>query len=427
VSSRKRPRVALLTIGSELTSGTRVDTNSGWLAKRMPALGLEGWLRRSAPDELGAIETAYREAAASCDVIVSTGGLGPTSDDITRDALARLLGVPLVLDEACLERLTARFARFGRTPSPSNRRQCEFPRGARVLVNEIGTADGFQLEVLGRPTYVLPGVPREMRWLFEKWLEADLRARGGVPRAERVWRIVGLPESTLGDRLAAIEAEPGVEMRYCVEEAHGTIECRLLLAGAEGEERPATEARADALAARAHDLAGRQHVCATGERGLAEALVELLIGRKLRVATAESCTGGRIAAALTGVAGSSATFLAGTVAYANEAKTRHLGVPEDLLAAHGAVSAEVARSMAEGALARSEADLAVSTTGVAGPGGGSPEKPVGLVHMAVARRGGETTHVERRYVGEREQIQIRAAAGALDLLRLAAQEATAPQ
>lgn len=408
-------RAGIITIGSELTSGTRLDTNSAWLAKRLPALGVETWIHRSVPDHLGAIVQAFEETLREVRVVLCTGGLGPTSDDLTRDAIASMQQVDLVLDQPTLEVIEGRFRAFGRVMSPSNRRQAEFPRGARILPTEVGTAAGFVVVHRGAPIYCVPGVPREMRWMWERYIAGEVRALGGAPRAVRAFRCVGIAESALGERLLPIEQEPGVEVRYSVEEAAGTIEVRLL-ADAAGAD---AEARAEALAERAHVLIGAHHVCATGEASLAESVGQLLLERGLTVASAESCTGGRIAAALTAIPGISAAFLEGAVTYSNEAKTRLLGVPADLIAARGAVSQEVARAMATGARERAGADLAVATTGVAGPGGGSAEKPVGLVHIAVATRAGAVHHVERRYPGDRDQVQARSTAGALDLLRRA--------
>lgn len=409
-------RAGIITIGSELTSGTRLDTNSAWLAKRLPALGIETWIHRSVPDHLGAIVQAFEETLPEVRVVLCTGGLGPTSDDLTRDAIASMMKVDLVLDPPTLETIEGRFRAFGRVMSPSNGRQAEFPRGARILATEVGTAAGFVVVHRQVPIYCVPGVPREMRWMWDRYIQPDLQALGGAPRAVRAFRCVGIAESALGERLLPIEQEPGVEVRYSVEEAAGTIEVRLL---ADAAERVDAEARVQALAERAHALLGAHHVCATGEASLAEGVGALLLERKLTVASAESCTGGRIAAALTAIPGISAAFLEGAVTYSNEAKTRLLGVPADLIAARGAVSEEVARAMATGARERAGADFAVATTGIAGPGGGSPDKPVGLVHLAVATRAGAVHHVERRYPGDRDQIQARSTAGALDLLRRA--------
>lgn len=402
-------RAGIITIGSELTSGTRLDTNTQWLAKRMPALGVEPWIHRSVPDHLDAIVKALAETAADVQTIVCTGGLGPTTDDLTRDAVAKLLGVPLDLHPPTIEMIQARFAAFGRTMTPSNRRQAEFPRGCRILETEVGTAPGFVVQHRGVPITCVPGVPREMRWMWERYVAPDLRALGGAARVERVFRVVGVAESVIGERLVVLEKEPGVEVRYCVEDLAGTIEVRVLVDG------PA--ARADDLERRAHDLVGAHHVCSTGERSLAQGLGELLLARKLTFASAESCTGGRVAAALTAIPGISASFLEGLVTYSNEAKTRLLGVPADLIAAQGAVSEEVARAMARGVRERAGADVGVATTGIAGPGGGSAEKPVGLVHLAVALKDGRVEHARRIYPGDRDQIQARATAGALDLVR----------
>jgi nicotinamide-nucleotide amidase len=211
-------RAGIITIGSELTSGTRLDTNTQWLAKRMPALGVEPWIHRSVPDQLDAIVTALEQTAADVQAIVCTGGLGPTSDDLTRDAVAKLLGVPLDLHAPTVEMIQGRFAAFGRTMTESNRRQAEFPRGCRILATEVGTAPGFVVTYRGVPITCVPGVPREMRWMWDRYLAPDLRALGGGARAERVFRCVGVAESALGERLVELEREPGVEVRYCVED-----------------------------------------------------------------------------------------------------------------------------------------------------------------------------------------------------------------
>lgn len=409
-----RDRAAILAVGTELTTGRRLDTNSAWLSRRLEGLGFTVALHLSCPDDEAAIARGLarcREEAAGA--IVVTGGLGPTSDDRTREGVARLLGVPLEHHEPAWVAIQERFARFGRVVTESNRRQAEHPRGSRVLENELGTAPGIAFELEGTPVWLLPGVPREMRWLWERHLLPALRAVAPGERQEWTLRTVGIAESALGERLAPLEAEPGVDFRYAVEEALGTIEVTLVLA--RGDERMA------ALQARAREALG-EHVCAEGGETLAGAVARLLLEKRLTAATAESCTGGRVAAFLTAIPGVSAAFLEGLVTYSNAAKTRLLGVPEPLIAAHGAVSEEVARAMAAGVRERAQADLGLGVTGIAGPDGGSPEKPVGLVHFGLALRTGEVRHLRRVLPGDREQIQVRAAATALDLLRKAARD-----
>ncbi len=401
------PRAAILTIGSELLRGDGLDTNSAWLGERLERLGIACVAHATCPDEQAAIVDALALACARVDLVIVTGGLGPTTDDLTRAAVAALAGVPLELHEASLAHIAALFERFGRTMSPSNRRQAEIPRGARVLTNEVGTAPAFALEHRGASIYCLPGVPREMRWLWSRYLEPELRLRGGRPLAERTFRTVGIAESALGERLDPLEVAAGVDVRYAAEEALGTIRVTVLAPD---------EELAQALWLRAKELVGA-HIRAVGSDQLAEAAAGWLTARGLTLATAESCTGGRVAAAITAIPGASRVFGEGLVTYSNEAKSRLLGVPPALIAEVGAVSAEVAVAMARGARARSGAALGLGVTGIAGPGGGSAAKPVGLVHMAVAGPGeDDVIHRERRYPGTRDLVQVRATAGALGLV-----------
>ncbi len=407
----QEPKIAILTIGSELLCGDGLDTNSAWLSLRMSRLGLDCQLHISCPDDTSAIVSAIEYTAERVDVVVITGGLGPTVDDLTRAAIASYAGLPLELHEPSLEHIRGLFARFGRTMPESNVIQAELPRGARVLTNEVGTAACFALEHEGTLIYALPGVPREVYWMWDNHLSAELGVRGTGARAERTFRTVGISESALGERMQPIEAKGDMEVRYAAEESLGTIRVTLLAH---------TEDAAQQAWLQARELAG-EHVCALGTDLLPEAVAALLVAKGLSVATAESCTGGRVASALTAIPGVSCSFQEGFVTYSNAAKTKHLGVPEALLAKHGAVSREVAEAMARGVRERTGSDLGLGVTGIAGPGGGSEDKPVGLVHMAVAGPGqGDLLHLRRRYPGTRTVIQTRATAGALDLIRRAA-------
>jgi competence/damage-inducible protein CinA-like protein len=406
-------KVGIVTIGTELVRGERLDTNSAWLSDQLTELGLTCVLHRSCPDDLGAIVRALRqsvEEVGAGGVLLVTGGLGPTNDDLTRDAVAELLGSPLELHQPSLEHIQALYARFKRDMPDSNRRQALVPAGARVLATEVGTAPGFAAELDGVQIYVLPGPPREVRWFWDRHLSEPLTARGHSPGPAWAFRTVGIGESALAERLHALEAS-GVLVRYAAEDRLGTVAVTIHL--------PPTDPAAQAVRA---DL-GR-HLCAEG-RGvtLADAVGALLIERDLRLATAESCTGGRVAAFLTGVPGISAVFDRGLVSYSNQSKQDLLGVPAELLEAQGAVCSEVAQAMARGARDRAGAAIGLGITGIAGPGGGTEDKPVGLVHFAVAGPGERLVALERLLPGDREQIQIRAAATALDLIRLAVQSA----
>ena len=399
------PRASILAVGSELTAGDLVDTNSAWLSQRLEALGFEVIGHRACADVIPQIQAALAQACAEAQVVLITGGLGPTSDDLTVEALAGAAKQPLEFHEPTWAAIQERFAAFGRVPNDQNRRQANLPRGATVLTNQVGTAPGLRLDLDGARVYSLPGVPREMRWLWRTYLAAELGELGPGALAEWSFRTVGLSESVLAERMRPVEALEGLVVRYNVEEARGTIVVTL-------------RARDPEVLAQAQPLcrtAAGAYLCAEGDAHLVDALVGDFAARGLTVATAESCTGGRVAAALTGVPGSSAVFLEGVVAYADAAKER-LGVDPALIAAHGAVSPQVAHALAHAVRARSGADLAVAVTGIAGPGGGSEEKPVGLVYFHASSAGTDVP-LERTFAGDRGLIQARATAVALDLLR----------
>jgi nicotinamide-nucleotide amidase len=411
---------AIVAIGSELTTGRIVDTNSAWLSRRLMVLGVKPVYHVAIPDERKAVIEGLRDAASRAKLVVVTGGLGPTEDDLTRDAIADALSVPLELDEASLAKIEKLYSTFRRGPMPpSNRRQAQFPRGARILDNDCGTAPGFSVELFGARLWCMPGVPREMFRMWERHVEPELAERSGLPPgslAERTLRTCGIAESALGEMTADLVSkdDPSAEIAWCVQDAEATI--LLTFTVREPKDPARAAARADALLQAARERIGRK-VCVVGTETLHARVLELLRARGRTVATAESCTGGRIAAWLTAIPGSSESFREGFVTYANEAKTARLSVPEELLREHGAVSSPVARAMAEGARRVAGTDYALAVTGVAGPGGGSEEKPVGLVFLAVAGPRG-TQVVERRFVGDRGRVQIQASATALDLLRI---------
>jgi nicotinamide-nucleotide amidase len=412
-----RMTAAVLSIGTELTRGELVNTNAAWLAAELTTHGLEVTSIDCVADDPQAIGAVLERLAAAHTLIVCTGGLGPTTDDITSECVAKALGVPLARDAASLERIRERFARFQRVMAPSNEKQADFPAGAVVLANDRGTAPGFAVSLGRARAFFMPGVPVEMKPMFERFVVPELAAKVTDRFHQEKLQSFGLPESTVNDRLAGVEAAHGVTVGY---RAHfPVIEVKLLA-------RAASLAEAERRARAARDeVCSRlgEHVFAEGDRELAEVVGELLQARGLRLGVAESCTGGQIAALVTAHAGSSAHFVGGIVSYSNELKEKLLGVPAATLATHGAVSPETARAMAKGALRALDTDVAVAVTGIAGPGGGSEQKPVGLVHLAVATRGtaaptGEgVTLRELRWPGQRSQVQKLAAHAALDLVR----------
>jgi len=374
-------KAEILTIGDELLRGEIVDSNKSFLSDRLLRLDVETRFHTSVRDDPADMTDAFHRAAERSDVVLVSGGLGPTRDDLTIEVLAKSFGLDLELDEPSLASIQAFFERFGREMSPNNAKQAWFPKGAEILENPVGTAPGCGLEVSGTLFFCMPGVPRELTKMMDEQvlprLEERAGAQGSVVRATLL-RTFGMGESTLDDELADLAREEGVELGFRT--AFPDNYLRPVARGATVEEAEARLATlCDAIQARLGSL-----IYGTGDETLEQVVGRLLTERGLSVAVAESCTGGLLGQRITDVAGSSAYFLGGVVAYANDAKRDLLGVPGSLLAEHGAVSLPVAVALAEGARARFGADLAVSTTGISGPGGGSDEKPVGLVWVGFA-------------------------------------------
>ena len=418
------PVACILSIGTELTLGQTVDTNGAWLARELAALGLRATRHLTVPDDHELIRAAFVDAAGHADVIVATGGLGPTADDLTRAAVAAAAGDTLVLDADSLAQIEAFFTARGRTMPPPNRVQAERPSRARPLPNTCGTAPGLALQLGDAACFVLPGVPQEMVAMFAEHVRPALAARfaGAVVRCRRL-QTFGLPESELGEQIRDL-MQRGRNPEVGTTAAHGVIGIRI-------NATAASPAGADELlAATEHDLRTRlgPAVFGTDDDTLAAAVGRLLAAGHCTLAVAESCTGGLIGRQLTDVPGASTYFLGGVIAYANEAKAALLGVASATLAAHGAVSAPAAVEMARGVQARLGTDYALAVTGVAGPGGGTPAKPVGLVYLGLATPAGVTAREQRYGELPRELIRQRAAAAALDWLRrelLATQATTA--
>lgn len=408
-------RASLLSIGDEIVAGLTLDTNSAFLSEALRAVGVEVVGGLSVPDDEAAIARALERALEDADLAVCTGGLGPTADDLTTACVARLAGRDLRLDEPSLRRVEERFRDRGLEMPANNRKQALFPGGSLVLPNPLGTAPGFvcPVERGGRARHVacLPGVPREMRRIVEESLLPWVRDRQPGRRfASRVFSTFGLSESALDELLAgAISTE---EARLSFRAAFPRLQARVAVSGAPGDD---LEARLDALEARVRERLGH-HVYAVGDEGMEETVGRMLREGGETLAVAESCTGGLIGSRLTDVAGSSAYFLLGVVAYSNAAKESLLGVRPETLARHGAVSTETAEEMAEGIRRRAGADLGLATTGIAGPGGGSAEKPVGTVCIGLAWEGGAWS--KRYQLGERERGWIKQMTAQLALDRL---------
>jgi nicotinamide-nucleotide amidase len=404
-------RAAVLSTGDELTTGRIVDTNANWIADRLFEAGIELASVITVGDDRERLAWAWRQALEQADVVISTGGIGPTADDLTSEVVGSVLGVPLAEDAASADHIRGLFAAFGREMPANNLKQALVPRGAVIIPNPRGTAPGYRVEQGAKQLVVLPGVPREMKPMMEEAVLPWLRELQGGDRVHvaRTFQTFGLTESGLDEMVAGL-VDPA-EARVSFRASFPEISLRIVVAGRPGE----AEARADRLAARIHGRIG-PYVYGEGQTTMEEVVGQLLVERGLSVATAESCTAGLITHRLTNIPGSSRYVLGGVVAYANSAKMALLGVRRETLAEHGAVSDEAAAEMAAGARRAFGAGLGLSTTGIAGPDGGTPEKPVGTVYIGLAWEGGLVT---RRYQlwGARDWVKLLASQIGLDWLR----------
>jgi nicotinamide-nucleotide amidase len=414
--------VELINTGSELMLGRTLNTHQQWLCRRLADLGHIVTRQVAVADTGSEIEQAVREALGRADLVITTGGLGPTSDDITRERTARLLGRPLHEDAALAEHIRSYFTRRNRAMPETARSQALVPEGAIVLPNQNGTAPGLAMHVspnpfrdAGAPSWLimLPGPPRELRPMFADAV-APLISRelpSDTVFVCRTLRTTGLAESLVEQRIAGplrALVEGGLDLGYCARV--GQVDVRL---AARGTDAPRLVTEAEKIVRGELE----QWIFGEDDEELESVIVRLLTERKQTLAVAESCTGGCVANRITNVPGASAVFLAGVVSYANEAKQKYLGVRAETLGRYGAVSAEVAREMAEGVRQSSGADFALSVTGIAGPSGGTPEKPVGTVFIGLARPEGTT--VEKQFNPyDREAFKQLTAQQALARLRL---------
>jgi nicotinamide-nucleotide amidase len=403
--------IEVLTIGNELLLGFTPDTNAAEMARALSAIGVRVLRHASVGDEPEAIRSAVRDALARTGAVLTTGGLGPTRDDVTKLVVAEIFQAPLEFDPAVWAALVARFERLGRTPPESNRAQAEVPRGATVLPNRWGTAPALWLEGAPGLAIMLPGVPGEMRRLLEHEVVPRLAARaGGRVVRSRLVRTTGIAESALAERMGNVEREIAPLTLAYLPGPDG-VDLRLSAWQLSPEE---ADRRLDRAGALLLERAG-EYAYGVDDTDLAAVVLEAARAQALTLATAESCTGGMVGARLTAIPGSSEVYRGGVVCYANALKTALLGVDPGMLAEHGAVSEPVACAMARGALERLGAEAAVAVTGIAGPGGGSESKPVGTVWVGIAVGG----RVEARRAvlsGDRQEIRARAAQMALYLL-----------
>ena len=412
--------IEIITVGDELLLGFTIDTNGAHLARELAAVGIQVVRRTAVGDEAQEIAGAVREALERTGAVITTGGLGPTSDDLTKPSIAALFGRGMRLDEEHLEWMRDRWRRlFGREMPEVNRQQALMPEGARKLVNRHGSAPGVWLEdARGRWVAMLPGVPREMRGMLADELLPLLRSRAAASGngaatvvVSRTLRTTGVGESAVAEMLGDLAKGPPGMPLASLPGWEGT-DLRLTARGQDPESAART---LDDAMGRIRERLGLA-VYGEGGTDLAAVVLDLCRERGLHVALAESCTGGLLGARLTAVPGSSDVVLGGVVAYANAVKVAMLGVDEALLAEHGAVSEPVARAMATGARERLGTEIGVGITGIAGPDGGTPEKPVGTVWIAVDVKG-DVTARRSLFIGDRDEIRQRAAQGALEMVR----------
>ena len=403
--------VALLSIGTELTRGEILNTNASWLAAELTAAGFSVACMETAPDQVDAIVGAIRRLAAGTRLVIATGGLGPTTDDLSATAAARAAGVELVRDESALLAIRRRVESFGKAMNPGLEKQADIPAGGEVLPNVNGTAPGFAVQIGEGVVYCLPGVPREMKRMFTEQVLPRVRPAAPNNAFQVRLRTYGMGESAVGQALEGIEAaHPGVLLGYRVNFPEVDVKVHA---------RAASQAQARDVALRAAtDVKERlgDVIYGEGDEAFPEVVGRAVRARGYRLALAESCTGGLIAHLLTSYPASD-YLVGGAVTYANSAKSRLLGVSEDTLRGHGAVSAEVAAEMAEGVRRLCECEVGLGVTGIAGPTGGTAQKPVGLVYWAVAHPGGTVVR-ERVFANrDRDEVQLAAAYAGLDLLR----------
>lgn len=405
-------RAEIIATGTELLSGGVLDTNSLFLAEELMLCGIETAFKTAVGDDEKDMEETIRHALERVDVIIITGGIGPTEDDITRKVIAKIVKRRLVLNEEALKAIHTRLAGRGKELAMSNDRQALLPAGVRMLANPVGIAPGFYLDEENKFLAVLPGVPREMEAMFSEALRPVLEERFGNRSfiRRRILRTAVLSESAVNQALQDIlkqeprimgltAKETGVDIRIVVRESSAERSQTVI----QKIEKIVRERLGDAV----YGVDGQE---------MAEVIGALLKQRRLRLAVAESCTGGLIGSRITEIAGSSDYFDRAAVVYSNDSKTAMLGVPKELIEKHGAVSSEVAAAMAQGIQQASRTDIGVAATGIAGPGNDSEEKPVGLVYIGLATSDGVKTS-EFRFLGTRAQIRLKTSQMALDMVR----------
>jgi len=405
-------KASIISVGNELLSGQTLNTNAGYLSAELLSIGIPVVSSYVIADEIAAIVRAFGLAGNDADVVIATGGLGPTDDDLTRQALAKFLGVELQLQDELLEKVQGFFVSRNRRMPERNKIQAYIPAGAKALEN-IGTAPGIMAESEGKLFIALPGVPAEMKWMFEESILPELqRLAGSQAIVVRRLKCFGAGESTIAEMLGDMMQRGRSPLINCTV-SNGIITLHIIATAQDID-------KAQQMAEKDEELLRStlgELIYGTDEQSLAEVVGEKLIRQKKTIAVAESCTGGCLAKLLTDIPGASRYFTHGWVTYSNSAKTSELGVPADLIQQYGAVSEQVAQAMARGARKKAGTDFAIATTGIAGPTGGTEQKPVGLVYISVdSEKGCETKCC--LFSHDRRFIRFRAAQTALNMLRI---------
>ncbi len=405
-------KIEIITTGDEIMSGLTLDTNFRWAADKLTSLGFDLRFHTSLGDDEEDIMLSFKTASMRAQAVIVSGGLGPTPDDLTANVASTFFGVPLELNNEALEMIENRFKEQGRTLLDINRKQAYIPRGSKVLKNFWGTAPGFQYEKEGVVFFFLPGVPKEFKEMLESYVvpELERRAVGRKKYEFRLVRTFGLRESEVAERLKGVERD-----RLTIGYRAHFPEIHLRLSAFGDTELEAKKIMTDVL--EEIKLRLGEYVFSTEGETLEEVVGKLLSQKSLTLALAESCTGGLVANRITNVPGSSNYFDRGVVSYSNESKIEILGVPGELIERFGAVSEEVVRAMADGVRKLAHTDFGLAISGIAGPGGGTPEKPVGTVCIGLSPKNKETVSRTLRFTGSREEIKLISSEVALDWIR----------
>jgi nicotinamide-nucleotide amidase len=408
------PKISVLAIGNELLDGRVTDTNSNWIGFELRRMGLSLYRTATCGDTIEEIASCLKTLFEGSDIVLTSGGLGPTTDDLTRDGVATLAGVKVVFDQKSMDQVEAYFAKRNRTVNPANKRQAYIPEGSSQIINPVGSAPGFDIEFnFGnkmRRVFALPGVPVELKEMCVNTVFPAIKSK--VPelsnRKEVGFRVFGLPESEIGQRIEEAKLDSSIEVCYRVV----FPEIEILL-------RSNQESALELNQQKAKTAIGLEYILGDSpNESLPNVVMKECLARDFKIATAESCTGGMLGEIVTSMSGSSNFYSGGFVTYSNDLKESLLDVAPDMIRKFGAVSTEVAEAMARAALLKTQANYAVSITGVAGPTGGSEEKPAGTVFVSIASNSGVSSK-KIFYPGQRDRVRRYAAFAALDMIRRA--------